>query len=70
MKNLSQSWITMSLLQLSGILSLPILMLGYYLGQHYSWRAGMTQIYLANTILLLVALYYQKNYPSKKNDNH
>jgi len=66
MSNLKQSWFTLSCLQLSGALSLPVIMIGYYIGQHYSFQQSLQQIMLGNSILFLLSLFYQRVINQKK----
>jgi len=61
-----QSWLTLSALQLSGAMSLPVMLVGFYLGQHYSLYASILAIMLGNLILLSLALFYQKSIYQKK----
>lgn len=58
MSTLKQSWFTLSCLQLSGALSLPVIMIGYYLGQHYSLENCLIQIVLGNLSLFFLAAFY------------
>lgn len=44
--------------QLSGAISLPTLLAGYYLGANYSLFAGMSLIVIGNALLLTIALLY------------
>ncbi len=66
MKLLNQSWSTLSGLQLSGALSLPVIMIGYYLGQHYSSLTGFSQIILGNIGLFSLALFYLRTIHHRK----
>ena len=60
MSSFKQSWVTLSCLQLSGALSLPIIMIGFYLGRHYSVQTGLLQIILGNASLFILSLLYMR----------
>lgn len=60
MSQFKQSWFTLSCLQLSGAVSLPIIMIGFYLGQHYSLGTSLLQILLGNLSLFVLAALYMR----------
>jgi len=63
---LRQSWVTLSCLQLSGALSLPMIMIGFYLGRHYSWQQSLVEIFAGNLCLFLLAAGYMRVIEVKK----
>ena len=60
MKNNSQNWMQLSSMQISGALSLPVIMTGYYLGLHYPPLMCLLLIFGGNGLLFLLALFYLK----------
>jgi cytosine permease len=66
MNHLQQSWIPLSCLQLSGALSLPVILIGYYLGQHYSLENCLLQLLLGNLLLFALAVFYASVITQKK----
>src|SRR5689334_9051173 len=66
MKTFNQSWLTLSCLQLSGALSLPVIMVGYYLGHHASLEACLGQIFVGNALLFFISLFYMNVIHQKK----
>jgi cytosine permease len=55
---LKQSWLTLGCLQLSGALSLPVIMIGYYLRQHGSLQQSLCQLLTGNLILFGLSAFY------------
>ncbi|MDR3477908.1 MAG: hypothetical protein P4M14_07745 [Gammaproteobacteria bacterium] len=55
---IKQSWLTLGCLQLSGALSLPVILIGYYLGQHGGTQAALLQLGLGNAILFCLSAFY------------
>lgn len=66
MNELKQSWVTLSCLQLSGALSLPVLMIGYYLGQHFTVGTYLLQLALGNSFLFCLSALYSSVIVEKK----
>jgi cytosine permease len=53
-----QNAITLSAIQLGGALSLPVFMIGYFLGCHGRFELVMIELVLGNSLLLLISLAY------------
>ncbi len=54
----TQNWFQLSAIQLSGALSFPMLMIGYYLGLYEPSKTVVEQIVLGNIISLILGIFY------------
>lgn len=59
MINKHQTWLALSCIQVSGALSLPVILVGFFLGQHFTIQQCITQIFFGNFILWILAMSYQ-----------
>jgi purine-cytosine permease-like protein len=53
-----QNTLTLTTVQLSGAISLPVLMAGYFVGSHYQTDLALIQIIVSNVILFICAYCY------------
>lgn len=58
MQSTQQNALTLTTIQLSGAISLPVLMAGYFVGINYSSSTGLMQIIFANILLCIAACTY------------
>lgn len=54
----SQNWLQLSAIQVGGAFSLPVFMIGYFLGCHYSFKVALLQLMIGNSLLLVISLAY------------
>lgn len=53
-----QNWLQLSAIQMGGAFSLPVFIIGYFLGSHYRINTALFQIFIGNSILLMISLAY------------
>lgn len=55
-----QNWVKLCAIQLGGALSLPVFMIGYFLGSHFDLEIAVLQLCLGNIVIVLLSLAYMR----------